>query len=197
MNKKFIPISSFIYVLFFIILITTLLSATTVSASSTAQSSSSKLKKRNNVCPYSKRSLLSKRNEACPCAVARATFSKKVTGFIFLSQNQCDSTTFAGQFSSGFRPGCDYSFLIIDDCGIILKNITQQLDVQINNNGGSDAFHGIIDGISINCDNNGILNSAQSSSSKTKRTCKKTGRSLIRINENEKRFDDAKIELLK
>ncbi|CAH1761726.1 7838_t:CDS:2 [Entrophospora sp. SA101] len=167
-----------------------------ISASS-AQNSSSKLKKRNNVCPYSKRSLLSKRNEACPCAVARATFSNKVTGFIFLSQNQCDSTTFVGQFSSGFRQGCDYSFLITDDCGNIIKNITQQLDVQFNNNGGSEAFHARIDDISINCDNNGILNSAQSFSSKRKRTCKKAGKSLIRINEDEKHFDDAKIELLK
>jgi len=175
MNKNFISKSSFIYVLFFIIVTTAFLSTTTVSASSTAQNSPSKLKKRTNTCPYNKRSLFKRTYEEppkCSCALAQAIFTGQYTGLVVLSQNECGATRFVGQFFSGFQTGYNYTFKVIDKCGNLVEDITQDLNVQLDGKGGTSPFSAQIEDINLNCDNHGILSSTSSSpSSRRKRTC--------------------------
>ncbi|CAJ0752198.1 15832_t:CDS:10 [Entrophospora sp. SA101] len=150
-------------------------STATVSASSTAQNSPSKLKKRTNTCPYNKRSLFKRTSEPpqqCSCALAQAVFTGTFTGLVVLSQNECGSTRFVGQFSSGFQAGHNYTFKVFDKCGNEVQDITQDLNVQINSNGGTAPFNAQVDDLNLNCDNHGILSSTSTSpSSRRKRTC--------------------------
>ncbi|CAG8752218.1 16543_t:CDS:1 [Dentiscutata erythropus] len=109
----------------------------------------------------SKRSPLEARHKKCECTVATSVFNDTVNGIIVYYQDVCGDTTAVGLFKSGFKQGHKYDFLITNDCGEILHNMTSELNVMFVNDGTSP-FKAKLDGVNLNCDNTGILNAITS-----------------------------------
>ncbi|CAG8670375.1 14612_t:CDS:1, partial [Racocetra persica] len=106
-----------------------------------------------------KRSPLEKRHEddTCPCTVANAVFQNIIQGIVVFAQDECGFTQAIGLFSSGFKPDNQYCAFITDDCGRILHNITDDLALKFNKDGGTEPFASKLHGVNLNCDKNGIL----------------------------------------
>ncbi|CAI2181867.1 2728_t:CDS:1 [Funneliformis geosporum] len=113
------------------------------------------------LCSNSKRNILSKRNdEVCKCTIAESVFSTEFRGFSFYSQDECGQTTIAGMFSRGFETLNDTSdiyFQIVDSCDRLLYDLTEGLNVQINNDGSTDPFLYTFSEINLDCFDDGIL----------------------------------------
>ncbi|CAG8689396.1 15125_t:CDS:1 [Cetraspora pellucida] len=108
-------------------------------------------------CPQKRSPLAKRHEEKCPCAVATAIFNNKFKGITVYTQDECGTTTATGYFSSGFSPDKQYCAFITDDCGKILHNITDALNLQINQDGSVTPFTSKLYDINLNCDEDGIL----------------------------------------
>src|SRR6266498_4127447 len=131
------------------------------------------VEKRTNTCKY-KRNVLGKRTNVkkCPCTLAETVFDDAVKGIVVYAQDECGSTTITGQFSKGFEdPSKNYTFLIVDKCGYVIRDLTHDLAVPFSGDGGSKAFNTKIYDLNLNCDENGILNKQPYSTYSNKRTC--------------------------
>ncbi|RIB13174.1 hypothetical protein C2G38_2041203 [Gigaspora rosea] len=71
-------------------------------------------------------------------------------------QDICGETTIVILLKSGFKPGHHYDFLITDDCGKFLRNMTADLKAMFAGD-GTTPFKAKLDDINLNCDNNGVL----------------------------------------
>ncbi|GBC09467.1 hypothetical protein RclHR1_00890003 [Rhizophagus clarus] len=105
--------------------------------------------------------LFYKRNN-CQCITAFSDFDSSPSsgpfrGFVAFGQDDNGSTTIFGAFNRGFDPNCTYEFLIEDGHNRVLYNITEGLNVQITNDGGTKAFTHKFNNINLNCHSNGIL----------------------------------------
>ncbi|CAG8707873.1 20892_t:CDS:1, partial [Gigaspora rosea] len=94
--------------------------------------------------------------ETCPCTFAVSEFNSTVVGIIIYSQDICGETTIVILLKSGFKPGHHYDFLITDDCGKFLRNMTADLKAMFAGD-GTTPFKAKLDDINLNCDNNGVL----------------------------------------
>ncbi|CAG8719333.1 17474_t:CDS:2 [Dentiscutata erythropus] len=113
---------------------------------------------RTNIEPCNDKPSLLKRtyDKKCPCVLATSNFNGKVKGLVVYSQDECGATTVVGIFKSGFKKGHRYDFLITDDCGNPIRNMTADLHVNFVN-GGTAPFHAKLLDVSLNCDKYGIL----------------------------------------
>jgi hypothetical protein len=98
----------------------------------------------------------------CECATAFSNFDSNPSsgpyrGFVSFGQEESGSTTIFGAFHRGFNPNCTYSFLIENENGRVLYNVTRGLNVQITSDGGTKAFTHKFKNINLNCHSNGIL----------------------------------------
>ncbi|RGB30725.1 hypothetical protein C1646_744765 [Rhizophagus diaphanus] len=98
----------------------------------------------------------------CKCETAFSNFDSSSSsgpfrGFVGFGQDESGSTTIFGAFNRGFDPNCFYEFLIENEHGKVLYNVTRGLNVQIKNDGGTEAFTHKFKNINLNCHNNGIL----------------------------------------
>ncbi|GES92177.1 hypothetical protein GLOIN_2v1520614 [Rhizophagus clarus] len=105
--------------------------------------------------------LFYKRNN-CQCTTAFADFDSSSSsgpfrGFVAFGQDENGSTTIFGAFNRGFNTNCTYQFLIEDEHDNILYDVTDGLDVQLTDDGGTDAFSHKFSDINLDCQSNGIL----------------------------------------
>ncbi|CAG8743232.1 5176_t:CDS:1, partial [Funneliformis caledonium] len=161
-----------------------------------------KLEKRNSCSSNSKRNLLGKRNEedkSCPCTIAESIFYTEFRGFTFYSQDECGSTTIAGMFSRGFETlnsTNNITFEIVDSCNRTLYDLTEGLNVQINDDGSTDPYLYTFDEITLDCFEDGILFPQVGKYSK--RTCgsnqRRDGDNSMVVKQNDDIQASAKIE---
>jgi len=163
--------------------------------------------KRNN-CPFDKRNdVLGRRTnfKKCSCSVARSVFDGQLSegpmrGFVMYGQDECGHTTISGIYFVGFIKGHKYDFLLVDGCGNTLHDITNDLDVQLNNSGGTKPFAHKFTNINLDCDDNGLLNiKTNKKTPLNKRTCKRISKrepdsAYMRINDNGDGNSEAKVE---
>ncbi|RHZ86005.1 hypothetical protein Glove_57g7 [Diversispora epigaea] len=99
-------------------------------------------------------------NVTCPCTVAKSTFnSSGVIGEVVFAQNTRGSTIVTGLFSDGLvdpEKNC-YNFLIVDDCGKVLYNLTSALDVKYRKDGTLPFSTTRLDDLNLNCNSDGVL----------------------------------------
>ncbi|GBB93228.1 hypothetical protein RclHR1_21340002 [Rhizophagus clarus] len=124
-----------------------------------------------------------KRNQ-CTCTTAYANFNSSPSsgpfrGFIAFAQDETGCTTIFGAFNEGFDQKCTYDFLIQDECGKIEFNITNELDVQVTNDGGTRAFSHKFDYINLDCHSNGILLAKCNSGPYNKRQSFRSGPNFV------------------
>ncbi|CAB4398747.1 hypothetical protein RhiirA1_443768 [Rhizophagus irregularis] len=105
--------------------------------------------------------LFYKRNN-CKCETAFSSFDSSSSsgpfrGFVSFGQDESGSTTIFGAFNRGFNPDCFYEFLIENENGKVLYNVTRGLNVQIKSDGSTEAFTHKFKNINLNCHSNGIL----------------------------------------
>ncbi|CAG8741249.1 6622_t:CDS:1, partial [Gigaspora rosea] len=67
--------------------------------------------------------------ETCSCTFAVSEFNSTVVGIIIYFQDICGETTVVSLLKSSFKQGHHYNFLIADDYGKILCNMTADLKV--------------------------------------------------------------------
>jgi len=134
MNKSV----TFGYVLFFIVVIL----SNTISAT--------------DIC---RRSTLLKRNEdkVCSCSVARSVFGNERKGLIIASQNEQGHIKFTGKFFSGLPSTGRQSIKILDGCDNLIKDVTDDFDIQGNDDGSSEFFSALITDLSLDCGDNAIF----------------------------------------
>src|SRR6266542_2063263 len=167
---------------FFFILLTLIVVSTALSTDN--EPSVHTFEKRNNDCPLKKRDVLSKRTnvERCSCTMAQTIFTPdkkyKVKGFMFFAQDECGSTRIAGLFSRGFEnisrnESKDIKILIVDQCGRLLYDITEGLNVKFTGKGDSEPFSHKFHEINLDCNDNGILFPQVGKSKVRKRNCSK------------------------
>ncbi|CAG8791194.1 28534_t:CDS:2, partial [Dentiscutata erythropus] len=100
-----------------------------------------------------KRSLEKNHNDAyskCPCTEAKAMFDNEIRGFVTFTQEECGDTQVSGIFATGLL-NPPYEFFITDKCGNIIRNITQDLNVEYCNN-GTKPFSAKLSNLNLNCD---------------------------------------------
>ncbi|RIB02634.1 hypothetical protein C2G38_2255476 [Gigaspora rosea] len=109
--------------------------------------------------PTTERSPLLERGEncekICPCTYIHNEFDDVFKGEITLIQDENGGTHVFGLFREGFDDDCEYSFLIIDDYGNTLFDMTEYLNVKFVN-GGTDPIYAKIDDLNLDCGENGI-----------------------------------------
>ncbi|CAI2164555.1 3717_t:CDS:1 [Funneliformis geosporum] len=157
------------------------------------------------VCPEIARNVLSKRNnvEQCQTTIAEAIFQDVFEGFFFFAQDECGSTTIVGMFSHGFEifnnDTSDVKFQILDSCNRTIYDLTDELNVQINNDGSTDPFSYTFEEINLDCYDDGILFPTDSLS---KRNCEGNQRRAphgkhVGITKNNKEYGGASIKRMK
>lgn len=101
---------------------------------------------------------LSKRNQ-CSCKFAITDFSSgNSRGIVTFSQDENGHTEVAGIFSQGLHDeNASYGFRIVDECKNVLFDLTDELNIQPDGNGGSKSFRHKFTDMSVDCDDNGIL----------------------------------------
>ncbi|CAJ0761569.1 19833_t:CDS:2 [Entrophospora sp. SA101] len=106
-----------------------------------------------------KRSLLLKRNEdkVCSCSVASAEFDNELSGLITGSQNEHGSIKFTGKFFGGLPSSERHSIEIIDGCGNLIKDVTDEFNIKDNGDGSSEFFVSVINDLSLDCGDNAIF----------------------------------------
>src|ERR1044071_1282471 len=72
-------------------------------------------------------------NKVCPCAFAVADFNGvnsagPARGLVSFAQDETGSTTVAGIFSQGFEKEGAITFKLVDDCGVLLHDLSQGLN---------------------------------------------------------------------
>ncbi|CAG8508779.1 4017_t:CDS:1 [Gigaspora rosea] len=110
-------------------------------------------------CPNKKHSPLETRthDKICPCTLATSKFKGKVNGVIVYAQDECGTTTVVGFFGNGFKKDKKYEFKITDDCGKVLRDMTDDLNVTFVD-GGTEPFSAKLYDVNLNCDKHGVLN---------------------------------------
>jgi len=180
--KKFISLVFLAYVLLYLIAVSTALPT----------DDELTLNKRNSY--LYKRNVLGKRkkDKVCHCALAEAIFSGgPVKGLVIYAQDESGDTTVTGQFSKGFKDKSKYySFLITDDSGVVIRDLTSGLNVQFTDDEGTEPFRHKFNDFNLNCDNDGIL---FTKSSKPETLSKSESGSYMRINEGGDNYAQADI----
>ncbi|PKK68617.1 hypothetical protein RhiirC2_867178 [Rhizophagus irregularis] len=98
----------------------------------------------------------------CKCETAFSSFDSSSSsgpfrGFVAFGQDESGSTTIFGAFNRGFNPDCFYEFLIENEHGKVLYNVTRGLNVQVKSDGSTEAFTHKFKNINLDCHSNGIL----------------------------------------
>ncbi|CAI2161824.1 15300_t:CDS:1 [Funneliformis geosporum] len=140
----------------------------------------------------------------CPFTLANAIFDPNgpkiekisegpIKGLVVFAQDEVGSTTVTGYFSRGFKSTKNYKFLVVDNCGDVVHDLTKRLKVTIYE-GGTKAFTYKFDDLNLDCDKEGIL------MTEAERNCKNLsvrGRSdkFLKIIENGSTNSQAKIIL--
>ncbi|CAG8768617.1 9374_t:CDS:1, partial [Dentiscutata erythropus] len=84
-----------------------------------------------------------------------ATFNGSICGFVGFSQDEYCDTHLIGLFTDGLIDP-PYRFYIKDPCGNIIRNTTNDLNIEYAGK-GSKPFSAKINNLSLDCDKNGIL----------------------------------------
>ncbi|CAG8682845.1 19988_t:CDS:1, partial [Racocetra fulgida] len=106
-----------------------------------------------------------KGNEQCSSVVATATFNDGIIGLVNFFQDPCGRTFISGLFHKGFDPNSKYAFEIIDGCGAVVRNITDDLGIIIEEDGSTKSFIKKISNLNLNCDPSSVLSPSNSSCS--------------------------------
>ncbi|RHZ76283.1 hypothetical protein Glove_199g187 [Diversispora epigaea] len=145
-------------------------------------------------CHYLKRSPeLFKRhetNDTCPCTVATAVFNSTVIGEVVFAQDPCGSTLVTGLFGDGLvdpETNC-YEYLVVDQCGKLLYNLTSALNVTYRKD-GTLPFSTVLHDLNLNCDPDGIL----LAESDKKRFQKRATGSNLKVQQNRQNYASAPI----
>ncbi|RIB13527.1 hypothetical protein C2G38_2197583 [Gigaspora rosea] len=77
-------------------------------------------------------------------------------------EETCPRTLAISEINKWFKQGHHYDFLITDDCGKILRNMTADLNIIVEMGkfagDGTTPFKAKLDDINLNCDDNVVLN---------------------------------------
>jgi hypothetical protein len=97
-------------------------------------------------------------HDNCSCTAATSEFTDKVWGNVVFGQNECGETLCAGIFSDGLvdpEKNC-YDYLIMDTCGNLLYNLTDDISPKYRKN-GTWPWSTRIKDLNLDCHEDGVL----------------------------------------